>query len=412
MKVRSLASLIVAAVMVGVTLGGVQRTAAAPTHATVTISLAGWASTPNEPTILKGVLKNFEKKYKNIKVNYQVVNTDFQTVMKTRATAGTAPDVFYADQFWVQDFESGGLLKPLDGLGKKDSAFKVSDFYKSLVKGFTYKGHVYAYPKDYSTLALEYNTDMFRSAHISKPPTTWSQLATDACKLTDKSKHIYGLVFPADLARVGAFIFAAGGTILNKNQTKGTIDNSGTTQAMNFFADLFKKGCAAEPSTVGASWPGEAFGKGLAGMIMEGNWLTAPMQQQYTSIHYKVTTLPKGPKGNGNWNYTVGYAMYNKTKHPKEAWDLISYLTGPVGMKQWVDKGGYLPARKSIKAPPGTAAFVKGAKYSRPWGFPAAFSRAYNNINTDIDKVFKGQMPVTSAVSDMQSQITSALSAP
>ena len=103
--------------------------------------------------------------------------------------------------------------------------------------------------------------------------------------------------------------------------------------------------------------------------------------------------------------------MYSKTKHSKEAWTLISYLTGKAGMTQWVNLGGYLPARKSVKAPAGTSVFVKGVKYSHAWSFPPGFSKANDAITTDLTKVFKNQMSTNDAVKDMQSQAQSALTA-
>ena len=46
---------------------------------------------------------------------------------------------------------------------------------------------------------------------------------------------------------------------------------------------------------LGAGWGGEAFGKGLAAMTIEGNWITGAMQADFPNIKYKVVELPKGP---------------------------------------------------------------------------------------------------------------------
>jgi multiple sugar transport system substrate-binding protein len=207
-------------------------------------------------------------------------------------------------------------------------------------------------------------------------------------------------------------VFQAGGSLLNKAQTQATINNSAGAAALNFYAGLVKKGCAAEPTTMGASWNGDAFGKGRAAMAIEGNWLIAPMQQQYTGVpHWGIAPLPKD-KQNGNLVFSVAYVM-NASSHVKtQAWDLISYLTGKTGMKQWVNLGGYLPGRKSIKAPSGTSVFVKQAKYARPWSFPPGFSRALDAINTDLDKAMKGQLSTSAALSDMASQSNSVLGRP
>jgi multiple sugar transport system substrate-binding protein len=400
------------AMVASITLMTGVRAIAAPSYSTVTVSLAGWASTPAEPDNLRKVLANFEKKYPNIKVNYEVINTDFETKMETELTAGTAPDVFYLDSSWLGDFASTGRLMSLNSFAKKDKAFDEKDFYKPLVRAFTYKGRIYGFPKDYSTLVLWYNKDMFKAAHISHPPTTWAELQADACKLTNKSKHIYGISLSADPARWLAFVVQAGGWLLNSHQTKATINSKAGKEALDFYAGLVKKGCAAEPSTMGAGWNGEAFGKGDAAMAIEGNWLIAPMQQQWPSIHYGIAPLPKGPKGSGNLIFTVAYVMNAQTHYPKQAWDLISYLEGKKGMKQWVDLGGYLPSRKSITPPKGTAVFVHQVKYAHPWTFPPGFTEALNNIGTELDKAMRGEVSTSEALSYMESQANAALSRP
>jgi multiple sugar transport system substrate-binding protein len=38
--------------------------------------------------------------------------------------------------------------------------------------------------------------------------------------------------------------------------------------------------------------------------------------------------------------------MNKQAPHKKEAWELISFLTGKEGMKKWTGKGFALPARK------------------------------------------------------------------
>jgi multiple sugar transport system substrate-binding protein len=112
-------------------------------------------------------------------------------------------------------------------------------------QGFVYHGHTYGFAKDYSTLALWYNKDLFKSAGISKPPTTWAALQSDACKLSDKSAKRYGISFSADPARWLAFVYQAGGSLLNKNQTSATINSSASKKALDYYAGMVKR--AAQP---------------------------------------------------------------------------------------------------------------------------------------------------------------------
>ena len=51
---------------------------------------------------------------------------------------------------------------------------------------------------------------------------------------------------------------------------------------------------AAYSSDVGAGWGGEAFGKELGAMTIEGNWITGAMQNDFPDVDYQVVALPAG----------------------------------------------------------------------------------------------------------------------
>lgn len=402
----ALAGMLIPAVM----LAGQTPASAAPAHASVTLNVASWSAAVQEENAVKKLLAAFTAKY-HIKTNYQVINGDYPTAMKARITAGTAPDVFYLNSDVAQDFIQTGQIHNLDFL-KSAKGYNFSELYPSLVEGFMWKGSVYAIPKDQSTLALYYNKDMFKAAGISKPPTTETQFTVDACKLTDKKKHIYGAVISNDIARWWPFIFAAGGSVFNKDQSKVVINNAAAKQALSWYASLVRMGCAALPSTVGATWNGDAFDKGLAAMVFEGNWLTQPTQQTAPNMHWGIAPLPKGPKGYGNLAFTAAWAMSAKTSHLAEASKLMEFLTDANGEKLWDKYSGYLPARKSVAYPKADKVFMQQVQYSKDYFFPPHGSTMGTPMDNDIQKVMENKMTVAAALADMQQQGNTALSVP
>ena len=78
---------------------------------------------------------------------------------------------------------------------------------------FTYDGKLYCAPKDYSTLGLVINTDLWAKAGLTDAdiPKDWAGLETVAKKLT-KGK-VTGLVIGNDINRSGAFMVQAGGWV-------------------------------------------------------------------------------------------------------------------------------------------------------------------------------------------------------
>ena len=71
---------------------------------------------------------------------------------------GTPPDVFYTDASRIGDFAKAGNLYAY-GDQVKDAGFL-----PSLVQTFTYDGKLQCAPKDYSTLGLVINTDLWAKA--------------------------------------------------------------------------------------------------------------------------------------------------------------------------------------------------------------------------------------------------------
>src|SRR5207244_10424906 len=76
-----------------------------------------------------------------------------------------------------------------------------SDFVPSLLSAFSYNGKVFGIPKDFNTLGLVYNKDLFKAANVKEPTNdwTWDDLKTAAKALT--KGDVVGLSLPADAAR-------------------------------------------------------------------------------------------------------------------------------------------------------------------------------------------------------------------
>jgi multiple sugar transport system substrate-binding protein len=395
--------------------GGVANAKTSAVHDKTTITLAGWASSSAEPADLQKVLNNFEKKYPSIHVNLEEINSNFEQQVETQIAGGGGPDVLYVDQSWDQDLMSAGDLVALNGYAAKDKAFDVGDFASGLLKGFQWKGKQYAYPKDYSALAIQYNKTLLAQAKIKTLPKTWTQFAADACKATNKKKGIYGAVLSPDIARWGPILFAEGGNVLNKAGNKSEIDSKAAVNAVNAWAGLVKKGCARIP-TQSEGWGGGSFQTGKVAFATEGNWIMGAMSTApYNKIKYGTVKFPSVNGKSADWNYAVGYAINKNSKQKAADWTLLSYLTGKTGEKQWVDLFGALPARKSIKPPAHTGAYVAGAQNSRPWQFPSGFfgsSGPYAAINNAMQEAGEGKISAKQAVDNMNTAINQWLEAP
>lgn len=376
----------------------------------VNLQLMGWASSDAENTRLQEMIDNFNAANPDVQVQLNLV-PDFDTKLQTSLAGGAPPDVFYIDSFKLPDFVAAGSI---DAIGNEME--NPDDFYPNLREAFTIDGTFYCPPKDFSTLALQYNTDLFDAAGVEYPTAdwTWDDLRAAAEALTDEESGTYGLVLSPDLARWIAFLYQAGGSITNEDFTAMTLDTEEARQAMEFYVGLVQDGYAAQPSDLDSGWPGEAFGKGRAAMAIEGNWIVPFLADQYPDLNYDIAQLPAGPGGQATMSFTVCYGIPANAANREASIRLINYLTGPEGMEAWTNLGLAMPTRESLRAGwleqfPELEPFLNGADYAYPWQFRPGFQDVLDTINAGLQQAFTGTTTVDQVLEEAQQVGTEVL---
>jgi multiple sugar transport system substrate-binding protein len=279
-----------------------------------------------------------------------------------QAFAGSnPPDVFYVDAARFADYASVGALLPYG-----DKVPDANDFYASLRKTFTYQGKLYCIPKDFSTIAMEINTDLWAKAGLGTAdvPTTWDQLTTVAQKL--KTAGVTPIAIGDTRDRIGAFMVEAGGWIVSPDGTKATANSPQNLQALQYVQSLLKGGLAQYPKQLSAGWAGEAFGKGQVGITFEGNWIKGAMQSDYPNVKYTVNPMPTGPKGAGTLMFTQCWGISAKTKYQDAAIKFVEAMTAKDQQLTFAKAFGVMPSRQSAKDQytaqfPTDKAFIDGA---------------------------------------------------
>jgi multiple sugar transport system substrate-binding protein len=286
------------------------------------------------------------------------------TQQATQGFAGGKPD----DVLYVSTDQFAGWAKngSLEAYG--DQLTNKSDFYPSLVNAFTYDGKFYCAPKDFSTLALVINTDMWKQAGLTDAdiPTTWDQLEAAAKKLT-QGKRV-GLAFSPEIARVGVFMAQAGGGLLTADG-KAQANAQANVDALTYVKKLITEGVAAFSSDLGAGWGGEAFGKKQTAMTIEGNWITGAMTSTYPNVKYTVAELPSGTQ-KGTLQFTNCWGISADGDNKTAAIDLVQFLTTTDQQLQFAKDFGVMPSVQSASEQyktdnPTMTAFINGATYAQ-----------------------------------------------
>src|SRR3954469_12520263 len=344
------------AVAVGAALGSPTRSNA------VTITALIGSSGPAETFAVNNAAAAWSKQTGN-KVNV-IVASDLGQQLAQGFSSGNPPDIFYLGNDQVATYAKANDLAPLDKLKN------VKSFYPSLRAAYTYKGHLYAAPKDFSTLALVLNTSSWKGAGLTAKdyPKTWKQLAAVAKKLTRNGQ--VGLCTNPEFHRLGVFMLQAGGWLVSKDGKTATVNNKANVTAFNFVKSMIKAGSMKLTNQIGAGWGGEGFGKKQCAMTIEGNWIAGAMTHDYPTVPYRAVELPAGPAGKGTLQYDGGWGLAAASKNKADAMAAISYLTATKVEMGNAKAFGVMPSVKANakewkKLYPQFAAFLTGADYSR-----------------------------------------------
>ena len=401
MAAGTLASAMLAAGSQGMTV--IDRPTAATASGTVTLS--GWSVSTTEESLLKQVVAAFERKYPKINVSYDAI-PNYDTAMLAKFSARKPPDVFYLNSEKAPTWISQGLIAPLDKYIAKNK-FSVKPFYPRLLNAFRSKGKIYGFPKDWSPLAMEVNTELLAKVG-AKAPTTWAQLRSVAQKLkgvmTGTAKPI---CLSAEWQRALAFVYQNKGIVLKNGKPQFT--SAAVRQAMNFYVQLQRDGLGDTPAKLGAGWCGEAIGKEKAAIAFEGNWAFPYLPDTFPNVKWRFYPLPKG-KVRATLGFTVSYSTSPASKNKDAAWVLISYLTGKTGMKIWTSKGLALPARSDVKVnfpAPSRAPLLAQAGYARVWLWPDGWDKVWTVANNELSAVMEGKQTVNGMLSKIQSEAQS-----
>jgi multiple sugar transport system substrate-binding protein len=88
---------------------------------------------------------------------------------------------------------------------------------------------------------------------------------------------------------------------------------------------------------------------------------------------------------------------------------LLSYLTGPDGMKTWTSKGLALPSREDVEPVEGRDAFFEAPDAAKPWQFAPGFSDVIVVANNELGAVFEGKQTVDGMLEKVEESANQAL---
>lgn len=371
------------------------------------LQLLGWASSEAENTRLSSVLQDFSEQNPNFNATFNPV-PEYEAALQT-ALAGTPPDVFYVNADAFPNLAAQGALAPLD-----DVIEEPDDFYQPMLQAFTWDGTLYGIPKDFSVLALIYNTEMFEAAGITEPPTNWDELRAALEQLRDAGQP--PMCAAPTIDRWGVFALQAGGNFLSEDRQTVMFTSEPVVQGLTFYSDLVADGLAVPFGQLDAGWCGEAFGQQRASVTIEGNWVVPFLQDTFPDVQWAAAELPEGPAGKGTWAFTAAYGYSPRSPNPEGSQALIQYLTSEEGMWEWTSLGLAMPTRQSLadrwtQEFPELEPFITSAQYAEVRPSAVGFTDVIRELDAQVEAIFAGAQTPEGALEQVQQIAEQALEA-
>jgi multiple sugar transport system substrate-binding protein len=271
--------------------------------------------------------------------------------------AGTAPDITQISPNNIPSFvqKSTGLAV-IDDLVKRDK-HDVADFWPQAMPLSKWKQKLYTLPLGGGPNPFFFNPKHFREANIESPLSldakgewTWDRFADVSKRLTVREGDAYkraGNLVDLNFIRICSWIWSAGGDYFNADQTKCTLNQGASLDAMLWLYDLSAKqqvGPFAGAPAPGIRWfPEQTIATQIQPLTSMAAWrATDP------TFEFDVVMNPKGKAGQfgllNNWSL----GMLASTKIKDAAWEFLKHSTGPDAILYYAGVGRAFPWRKSV----------------------------------------------------------------
>lgn len=362
----------------------------------------------------------FKKSHPNIDVELREMPSDSNQSHDQYVTMFSAKsaeiDVFDLDVIWPAEFAQAGYLLPLDRFIQQDN-IKVDDYIKGAYSAGSFNGQQWTMPKFIDTGLLFYRTDL-----VKEVPKTWDDLIKTAKATKGQGGTQFGYLMQAKqyegiVCNFVEFAASYGGKIVD-DKGQVVINNPGTIKGLQKMIEVAKSDFV--PSNITTFTEQEshtAFLEGQAPMIRNWPYQYAMAQDpKQSKIVDKVGVAPL-PAGDAGSAATLGgwLAGINKnSKHPKEAWEFLKFMTGKEGQKITAIDGGsaptYLPEYDDAdvkKASPlfANKDFVNGISKAVPRPTSPQYSKISEIMQIEVSKAIAGQETAEQAVQAMETKM-------
>ncbi|WP_031082018.1 ABC transporter substrate-binding protein [Streptomyces sp. NRRL WC-3549] len=305
------------------------------------------------------IIKDFEKKYPDIKVKYVPIPiADVQSKYDTAIAGGGLPDVGGVGTAYLANMVSQEALEPLNER-LEDSPLKgelVDNMVQSVTAAAGRGDDMYSIPTSANNGVLWYRTDLFEAAGLDAP-STWPKFYEAAEKLTDAKNNKFGYTIrggAGSIAQALDAIYGQSGITSFWDGDKTTLNDPENVEALEKYAALFKKTTPAADVNNDFTKMVAQWDTGTIGMLSHN--LGSQQDHQKALGEGKFAGIP-APIGESGTRVQVsnpvdGLGLFRTGKNKNAAWKFIEFAASHESNSKWNESAGAIPANTEAAKDP------------------------------------------------------------
>lgn len=384
------------------------------------VEVVWWNAADEQQKILEGIAADFNKAHTDIHLTVQLnAGDDYYTKLQTVLAAKNGPDIMWMNGPNFPKFQSKGFLMSYSDYINNDN-FDMTNYPKSLVDLYSVDGKVYGIPKDFDTIGLFYNKELFDKANMKYPDATWTwdTLRQSAKQLTveEGGKAVQWGIAATNSTQEDIYPMMVQNGVIPMSDDKKTTDvgSDAAIEAVQFLYDLmYTDKSSPDGAYMTENDPTQLFQSGKVAMIYSGSWMAKPYYEVLKD-KVDVAILPHQIQ-EGNIIHGIGWVTNAKTKNPDQVWEVIKWLGSKEVAETQAQTGTVIPAFNGtqdawVKSMPlNLQVFMDMTKVALP--YPTAFDAEWETpISTHTTNIWLAKEKVAEGMKAAQEEANKILS--
>lgn len=322
----------------------------------------------DDSDVYDDLISTYQEEHPGVVINYKKYTfSEYEKVVIDALAAGKGPDIWMIHNTWLPKHKT--KLSTITE-GKMTPYEYQKTFVDVAATDFISDEQIYGFPLYVDTLALYYNKDLFNTASIPSPPSTWKEFKTNVKSLTKVDEF-------GDIQQAGASIGTAkninravdilyllmlqnGTKMVNDDKTAAAFDGDNTTSdgesyvpgldALIFYTDFANPKKTIYTWNPSMSYSSDAFIEEKAAMMFNYSYQNEIIKGKAPKMNYGVAAVPQiegSPKRYDFANYW-GWVVSNTSGQKDTAWDFLTHLAKQESVKSYCETTKRPASRRDV----------------------------------------------------------------